>query len=282
MKLIVLSGLSGAGKSVALHMLEDLGYYCIDNIPVSLLEPLIDDMRDDKFQTLTAVGIDSRSRVGDTGTFGERIGRFRNRGIEVETLFLQADPEIIIKRYSETRRRHPLSDRQTPLAEAIERERTLLHPIAEQADMVIDTSRKTVHELRDLIRDRVHGREGLLSLLFQSFGFKHGIPTDADFVFDIRCLPNPHWQPDLRAMTGKDQAVVDYLNADPLAEEMYQDIRTYLERWLPRFESENRSYMTVAIGCTGGQHRSVYFVERLATDFARHQRRVLIRHTELP
>lgn len=280
-KLLILSGLSGAGKSVALHMLEDLGLYCVDNLPLSLLESLVDAFsRSGNFSAQkVAVGIDARSRAPELDTFALCLERLGQRGVEVETLFLQAETETLLKRYSETRRRHPLSSPQTALAEAIEQERQLLSPIAERADLVLDTSLTTMHQLRDLIRHRIHGREGLFSLMFQSFAFKQGVPSDADFVFDIRCLPNPHWQPGLRPLTGLDAAVAAYLETIPLTHDLFDDIRQFLERWLPRFETENRSYLTVAIGCTGGQHRSVYMAERLKAHFAQTHPKVLVRHS---
>ncbi|MES1992462.1 MAG: RNase adapter RapZ [Pseudomonadota bacterium] len=281
MKLLVLSGLSGAGKSVALHMLEDLGLYCVDNLPLSLLESLVNDLsRSGDFSPQwVAVGIDARSRAPELNTFTQSLDRLRQRGVDVETLFLQAETDTLLKRYSETRRRHPLSSSQTALAEAIEQERQLLSPIAEQADLVLDTSLTTMHQLRDLIRHRIHGREGLFSLMFQSFAFKKGVPSDADFVFDIRCLPNPHWQTALRPLTGLDAEVAAYLETAPLTHALFEDIRQFLERWLPRFETENRSYLTVAIGCTGGQHRSVYMAERLKAHFTTTHPKVLVRHS---
>ncbi len=284
MKLIVVSGLSGSGKTVALHMLEDLGYNCIDNLPMSLLERLVHDITSsgDLAYELTAVGIDARAHArGDIRSYHEHIQRVQQAGIACETLFLQTDDQIILKRYSETRRKHPLSSAALSLADAIILERELLSPIAAQADLIIDTSRTTIHQLRDIIRERVHGRDNLLSLQFESFGYKHGLPTDADFIFDVRCLPNPHWIPHLRALTGKDREVIDYLDRHEAVNQMFEDIKQFLDRWLPQFEADSRSYVTVAIGCTGGQHRSVYLAERLAHHFRHHKWRILVRHTEL-
>lgn len=283
LKLVIVSGLSGSGKTVALHMLEDLGYYCVDNLPVSMLEPMVREIRNDpgRVYDRMAIGVDARARVADMRDFAARIQRLREAGVDCETLALQADNEIILKRYSETRRRHPLSDANTPLAEAIDRERDILEPLTEQADLVIDTTRTTMHQLRDLVRDRVHGRRGLMSLLIESFGYKHGLPPDADLVFDLRCLPNPHWIADLRALTGLDPRVADYLAASQVAQDLRRDIQSFLERWLPAFEADNRSYLTVAFGCTGGQHRSVWMAEELAKHFENGHRQVLIRHTEL-
>lgn len=284
MKLIVVSGLSGSGKTVALHMLEDLGYNCIDNLPMSLLERLVHDITSsgDPAYELTAVGIDARAHArGDIHSYHEHIQRVQQAGITCETLFLQTDDQIILKRYSETRRKHPLSSTALSLADAILLERELLNPIAAQADLIIDTSRTTIHQLRDIIRERVHGRDNLLSLQFESFGYKHGLPTDADFIFDVRCLPNPHWISDLRALTGKDKEVIEYLNRHEAVNQMFEDIKQFLDRWLPQFEADSRSYVTVAIGCTGGQHRSVYLAERLARHFRHHKWRILVRHNEL-
>lgn len=283
LKLVIVSGLSGSGKTVALHMLEDLGYYCVDNLPISMLEPMVREIRSDPDRTYDrmAIGVDARARVADMRDFAARIRRLREAGVDCETVALQADNEIILKRYSETRRRHPLSDANTPLAEAIDREREILEPLTQQADLVIDTTRTTMHQLRDLVRDRIHGRGGLMSVLIESFGYKHGLPPDADFVFDLRCLPNPHWIPDLRGLTGLDPPVVDYLAASRIAQDLRQDIQRFLERWLPAFETDNRSYLTVALGCTGGQHRSVWMAEQLAAHFDDGHRQVLIRHTEL-
>jgi len=284
MKLIIVSGLSGSGKSGALRMLEDLGYFCIDNIPLSLLEPLIQEALSsgDPIYEQTVIGVDARANSRDIPSFGERIQRLRDSGLHCEILFLQADNQVILKRFNETRRKHPLSTPEVALVNAIELERTLLSPLAAQADLIIDTSHTTIHELRNLISERVHGRGDFLSLLFKSFGYKHGVPSDADFVFDIRCLPNPHWIPNLRAQTGKDPNVIDYLDKQPDVLLLFEDIKAFLTRWLPAFEKETRSYITIAIGCTGGQHRSVYMVERLAAHFSGERKRVLVRHTQLP
>src|SRR5690606_31534961 len=215
-----------------------------------------------------AVGIDARNNPSALARFPAILDSLADKGIRSEILFLQADDDTLIKRFSETRRRHPLSDGDTPLAEAVERERELLAPILGRADLVIDTTATTLHQLRALVRERLDRRNDTrLSLLFQSFGFKHGIPKDADFVFDVRCLPNPHWEPRLRPLCGRDREVCEYLEAQPEVERMFTQIRDFISEWLPIFEKENRSYLTVAIGCTGGQHRSVYLAERLAADF---------------
>jgi RNase adapter protein RapZ len=215
--------------------------------------------------------------------FGTILGELRAQDIECQIIFLQADEPTLLKRFSETRRKHPLSGKEVSLADAIARERELLNPIAQNANLFIDTSHTNVHQLRDLVQERVGSVENRdLSLLFESFGFKHGIPGDADFVFDARCLPNPHWDPNLRPLTGRDQAVADFLDQHELALTMYEQIRDFLQYWLPHFKADKRSYLTVAIGCTGGQHRSVYLTERLATWFREHHQNVALRHRELP
>lgn len=283
MQLTIVSGLSGSGKTVALHMLEDLGYYVIDNLPLALLERLVHDALSDTERAATpmAVGIDARSRAGDLAGFGDCVQRLRGASLEVQTVFLQADRDIILKRYNETRRPHPLAGPDIPLAEAVERERQVLAPVAEHADLVLDTSRTTMPELRDLVCERIGRRGQQLSLLFKSFGYKHGLPTDADFVFDVRCLPNPHWRAELRALTGRDADVAHYLADYPGTAALIADIESFLHRWLPAFETGSRSYVTVAVGCTGGQHRSVYVVEQLAAAFGGGERRVSVRHGEL-
>lgn len=284
MKLVIVSGLAGAGKSVALHMLEDLGYYCIDNLPMGLL-------RDVSAETLKsqgldfdrlAVGIDARSRNLEIAGFPDRIEHLREGGIDIEVIYLHANRETILRRYSETRRKHPLTDADTSLVDAVKVDRTLLEPIAAKADVSIDTSHTNIHQLRDIIRNRVEASQtGELSILVQSFGFKYGLPPAVDFVFDVRCLPNPHWVPELRAFTGLDQPVAEHLAAQPATHAMLDDIHGFLSRWLPEFARENRAYVTVAIGCTGGKHRSVYLVERLAERLREQFAQTLVRHNEL-
>jgi len=282
-RLVIVSGLSGSGKSVALHTLEDLGYYCIDNLPAGLLSVLALELSlaPSPVQS-AAVGIDARNLPQALQQFSQILEQLRQRGVSSEILFLTCDTETLIKRFSETRRRHPLSSSGASLAQAVEQERALLEPIAQRADLFIDTSQTNIHQLRDLVLSRV-ARESRqqLSLLFESFGYKHGIPRDADFVFDARCLPNPHWQPELRPLSGRDSAVAEYLQRDPLVVTMEQQLRSFLEQWIPAFEAGNRSYLTVAIGCTGGQHRSVYLVERLARHFQDRYPGVVARHREL-
>ena len=284
MRLIIVSGLSGSGKSVALHMLEDLDFYCIDNIPAALLTSVISEIiaTHDSAYDRTAVGVDARNRPADIDTMPQLVEKLRNDGVDCEVLFLHADDDILLKRYSETRRKHPLSGRKLSLREAIARERLLLAPIRETADLIVDTTRTSVHELRDAVRSRIEQRAaGTLSLLFESFGYKHGIPSDADFVFDVRCLPNPYWDLALRPWSGRDDPVVEFLSQQDEVRKMVADITALLEDWIPAFKRSNRSYLTIAIGCTGGQHRSVYIVEQLARHFGASYDHVLTRHTEL-
>ena len=284
MKLIIVSGLSGSGKSVALHTLEDLGYYCIDNLPAGLLGALALELKQAaKPVEKIAVGIDARNLPQSLQQFSEILDKLRGQGISSEILFITCDPATLIKRFSETRRRHPLSNEHVSLAEAVELERQLLEPIAQRADLFIDTSQTTVHQLRDRVQQRMERRDGEhLSLMFQSFGFKHGIPGDADFVFDARCLPNPHWHPELRPLTGRDEAVAQYLGSESSVTAMLENLTTFLDTWIPAFEADNRSYLTVAVGCTGGQHRSVFLVEQLHRYFRERYPNVTTRHRELP
>lgn len=284
MKLLIISGLSGSGKSIALHVLEDLGYYCIDNLPTGMLPALADQLQQhhDNEHQFFAVGIDARNLTGDLEQFPSILNGLKNRDIHCEVFFLEADDSTLLKRFSETRRRHPLSNDEVPLSEAIIQERSLLEAISSTADLIIDTSQTNIHQLRDLIHRRVTSAEhARLSILFESFGYKHGIPVNADFIFDIRCIPNPHWVPELRALTGHDNAVINYLEQHEGVKRMYHDIRHLLETWIPCFEADNRSYMTVAIGCTGGHHRSVYMVNKLSRYFSQRRDGVLTRHREL-
>lgn len=283
MKLVVISGRSGSGKSSALNLLEDEGYNCIDNLPVALIPQLVTYIKHSNAveHDRVAICIDARNSSQDFSNFVELLHN-KPEDVDVTVVFLDADSDILIKRFSETRRRHPLSDKHTALREAIETERTLLEPIVNEASLTINTSDMSLHDLRGAIKARLIDNTGAtISVLFQSFGFKRGLPADADIVYDIRILPNPHWDPSLRALTGKDQPVIDFLGAQPDVEEMFGDIKHYLTKWLPHFEQNNRSYITIAIGCTGGQHRSVYMAQRLADDFARCYNNVQVRHREL-
>lgn len=283
MHLVIVSGLSGSGKSTALHVLEDVGFNCIDNLPVSLLPALVAQIqihKDDRQQF--AIGIDVRNAWQDLSIFPMMIETLKEAHLPFRVLFLDAQTGVLIQRFSETRRKHPLSDKHTNLEEAIVAEQELLEPIRDTADQIIDTSHLNLHELRDLIKERVVGRhESTMAILFESFGFKHGIPVNADMVYDARCLPNPHWKPHLRPLTGTDQEVVEFLEEQVAVEEMYSDIEHYLTRWLPRYQANNRSYITIAIGCTGGQHRSVYLSERLQHHFDQFYSDVQVRHRDI-
>ncbi len=282
MELIIVTGLSGSGKSIALRVLEDSGFYCIDNLPATLL-PQISHHLDATNQHKVAISIDSRSAALET--LPNAIEMLKNSGISVRVLFLESSVEILVKRFSETRRKHPLSDANTTLAESILHERDLLAGLVGLGHH-IDTSNLSANTLRNHIRELIlqtdNGQESKgLVLLFTSFGFKNGIPLDADFVFDVRSLPNPHYDPVLRPMTGKDEAVKMFLEKQPAVIEMLADIQHYVQKWLPSFDQDHRSYLTVAIGCTGGQHRSVYFVEQLSAYFKQQKQKVIIRHRDL-
>lgn len=282
MELIIVTGLSGSGKSIALRVLEDSGFYCIDNLPATLL-PQISHHLDAANQNRVAISIDSRSAALET--LPNAIEMLKNSGISVQVLFLESSVEILVKRFSETRRKHPLSNANTTLAESILHERDLLAGLVGLGHH-IDTSNLSANTLRNHIRELIlqtdNGQESKgLVLLFTSFGFKNGIPLDADFVFDVRSLPNPHYDPVLRPMTGKDEAVKVFLEKQPVVIEMLTDIQHYVEKWLPSFDHDHRSYLTVAIGCTGGQHRSVYFVEQLSAYFKQQKQKVIIRHRDL-
>lgn len=283
-RLIIVSGLSGSGKSVALHVLEDLGYYCIDNMPAALLKGLLNEVTKpgENVETRVAVGVDARNRRQDLENLPALITELNESGVQTDLLFLQADDDVLLKRYSETRRRHPLSDSGTELKAAISTERELLGQVINAADLIIDTSGKSVYELSDVIRERIDRRgANTLSVLIQSFGFKHGVPADADFVFDLRCLPNPYWDAELRSLNGKDRAVAEFLDNESDFIQMYNDIHAFLERWIPKYAAVKRSYLTVAIGCTGGQHRSVYMTEKLSQALQDIHTPVLTRHNEI-
>jgi RNase adapter protein RapZ len=284
MRLIIVSGLSGSGKSVALHLLEDIDFYCVDNIPAALLKPFISHTirgTDDVYPR-TAVGLDARNRPNEIETIPLLVGELRRSGISCEVLYLHASDEVLLKRYAETRRKHPLVSGEVSLREAIASERRLLEPITAAADLVLDTSNMGVHALRERIRERIDRRlEGRLALMFESFGYKHGIPGDADFVFDVRSLPNPYWEHSLRRLTGRDAAVVEYLASHPSVERMIAALIGFLTERIAEFTQANRSYLTIAIGCTGGQHRSVYIAERLAEHFRQGYPEVMTRHDSL-
>lgn len=284
MRLVIVSGLSGAGKTVALKQYEDLGYYCIDNIPLDLVQPLIVHALEHpgpRYAQL-AIGVDARSDPREIERFPAVLDTLRAQGVDVRVLFLSASDDVILRRYNETRRRHPLSSCEVSLLDAIRLERKLLKPVADLADVPLDTSRMNLHELRSAIGAQLpEAGAGQLALLFLSFGFKNGGPEGADFVFDARCLPNPHWVPELRPLNGRDPEVAQYFAASGVVDEMLADISRFLERWLPAFQAQDRAYVTVAVGCTGGQHRSVYLIEKLAAVFRGRYPQVVVKHREL-
>ncbi|MDP3859320.1 MAG: RNase adapter RapZ [Stagnimonas sp.] len=284
MKLTIVSGLSGAGKSVALRQYEDLGWFCIDNIPLGLIEPLlVYALRSgDARYNRVAIGVDARAAPSEIEGFSRSIEELRLRDIDTDVLFLQCDDQILLKRYTETRRKHPLSDGETSLVDALQRERELLKPVSHAADLILDTSAFNLHQLREAIHQRLpEGRNGRMSVLFLSFGFKNGAPDGADFLFDARCLPNPHWELALRPLTGRDGAVARWLERHTDVINFQRDIRLFLESWLPRFQDQDRAYVTVAIGCTGGQHRSVYLIEMLGRFFRERFDQVIVKHRDL-
>lgn len=284
MRLIIVSGRSGSGKSTALDVLEDNGFYCIDNLPAALLPELAERalLHTELLHPWVAVSIDARNLPSQLQRFPELLQEVRSRYIQCDLLYLDADDETLLKRFSETRRRHPLTNENRSLAEAISDERQLLGPIIDLADLKIDTTTLNLYQLRDTLKLRLLNRpEPGTAFLVESFGFKRGTPVDADLVFDVRCLPNPYWVPELREFTGRDQPVVEYLQAQADVEEMFQDINGYLQKWLPRFAASNRAYVTVAIGCTGGHHRSVYLVERLGKALKEQLKNVQVRHRDL-
>ena len=284
MRLVVVSGRSGSGKSTALHLLEDSGFYCIDNLPAGLLPELARQANNtDLTLPKVAISIDARNLPSDLERFPELLKQVRDAGIHCDVLFLAATDDVLIKRFSETRRKHPLTDGNLSLGEAIAAELKLLEPIIDLASLKIDTSHLTLYQLRDQLKLRLlSSQTSGPSILIQSFGFKRGVPVDADLVFDVRCLPNPYWKPDLRPLSGRDQQIRDYLDAEADVQDMYQDIYEFLHKWLPRYAAGERSYMSIAIGCTGGHHRSVYIAERLVKELSDSFSNLLIRHRDLP
>ena len=284
MQIVIVSGLSGSGKSVALDTLEDHGVRCVDNMPPPLL---LDYVRwllrpDAPRAEQAAIGIDARAGAEDLARFPELLAQARALPCEVTVAFLDADDDALLRRYSDTRRRHPLADRAPTLREAVAQERRTLAPIAERADLRLDTSGTNVHQLRILVRERLVRASRPLSVLLQSFAYRRGVPNDSDFVFDSRCLPNPHWVPELRARKGTDPAVGDYLDAQPACRRMRDELLELLRRWLPDFLDAGRHYLNISVGCTGGQHRSVYLVEQLAAALTDDPQLALtVRHRDL-
>lgn len=285
MEFVVISGRSGSGKTTALQLLEDSGFICIDNLPVNLLPTLIEEVSQANHQHSMkfAVGIDARNVGGDLSRFPEILENAQqHQNARFTVVYLDASDQVLIKRFSETRRKHPLSNKTTGLREAIRAENNILDPVARVSDITIDTSNLTLHELRTAVKKKVAGAEGQgMALMFESFGFKYGVPVDADFVFDVRSLPNPYWQPELRAYTGLQTPVVDFLDLQPQVKSMFEDIVQFLEKWIPSFEQNNRSYLTIAIGCTGGMHRSVYLADKLSAHFQKLYSNVQTRHRQL-
>jgi UPF0042 nucleotide-binding protein len=284
-RIVILSGLSGAGKSIALHMLEDLGFYCIDNIPAALLKPFISYTVRSPEPTYerTAVGLDARNTAAEVASVPQLIDELKRSGLQVEVVFLIAGEDELLRRFAETRRRHPLSSATVGLREAMALERGLLEPVVSAADLVIDTSRMGVHALREIMHQRIEQRAAdRLSITFESFGFKDGIPGDADFVFDARALPNPYWEPGLRNLTGRDPEVQRFLETHSDVGKLIADIARFVRARVPEHQASNRGYLTVAVGCTGGQHRSVYIVERLTEVFGAEFPNVTARHSGLP
>ena len=283
MKLTIISGRSGSGKSTVLHVLEDLGYYCIDNLPASLLPALANRISEDGNDLpLVAVSIDARNVSEDLEKVPEILTELKNTQISTQILFLDANSKTLLRRFNESRRKHPLSTETIGLREAINFESDLLEHISLLASLTIDTSSMSLQTLRQTVKEQFLGTQSsATALLFQSFGFKHGVPVDADIVYDVRCLPNPYWDASLRSLTGLDKPVADFLGADAEVTEMLADISHFLVKWLPNFEANNRSYITIAVGCTGGQHRSVYLCERLSHAFAEKLANVQVRHREL-
>ena len=285
MRIVILSGLSGAGKSIALHMLEDLGFYCIDNIPAALLKPFISYTVRSPEPTYerTAIGLDARNTAAEVASVPQLIDELKRSGLQLEVVFLIAGEDELLRRFAETRRRHPLSSASVGLREAMALERRLLEPVVSAADLVIDTSRMGAHALREIMHQRIEQRAAdRLSITFESFGFKDGIPGDADFVFDARALPNPYWEPGLRNLTGRDPEVQRFLETHSDVGKLIADIARFVRARVPEHQASNRGYLTVAVGCTGGQHRSVYIVERLTEDFGAEFPNVTARHSGLP
>ncbi len=283
-ELIIVTGMSGSGRTVALRSLEDVDYYCVDNLPVEMLKNFVEHIADDaESYPRVAIGIDIRNSGPALRKLPDILKKLDSEKIRPTILFLTANNRVLLKRFSETRRRHPLSTKNLKysLTQAIDTERALLEPLAVNADLLLDTSESNVHQLRQQLLQQISQNRPQVSILVKSFAFKRGVPFDADFVFDARCLPNPYWEPELRDLTGCDQPIKDYLASQPMVVAYLQDMHDWLEKWIPRFEDNDRAYLTVAIGCTGGHHRSVYLAERLAEHLGAQRGNVLVQHREL-
>lgn len=264
MEFIIVTGRSGSGKSSCLHLLEDLGYYCIDNLPISLLPSLPTHLRNkDKI----AIGIDVRNLPSNNKVLDEILLQLQKQHVQLEIIFLESDTKILLDRFSATRRKHPLTDSETSLEEALQKEQNILEPLYQIANYHIDSSHLSIHQLQKQLRTIKGDEQAQITLLIQSFGFKHGMPSNSDYIFDVRCLPNPYWVKALRALTGKDDAVIDFFRESPQANAMSTDIADFIEKWLPEYYNDNRNYLTISIGCTGGHHRSVYVSERVYKHF---------------
>lgn len=284
MRLVIVSGRSGSGKSTALDVLEDNDFYCIDNLPATLLPELVERtlLATELLYPQIAVSIDARNQPNQLERFPEMLTALKDKHIQCDVLFLDAEDETLLKRFSETRRRHPLTSDTRSLREAIADEKKLLQSIIDLSDLSIDTTRLNLYQLRDILKLRLLDKpEAGTAFLIESFGFKRGVPVDADVIFDVRCLPNPYWQPELRNYSGLDQPVQNFFGQQPEVDEMYQDILAYLSKWLPRFAASNRAYVTIAIGCTGGMHRSVYLTQKLGEQLRQQLKNVQIRHRDL-
>lgn len=281
--LVLVTGLSGSGKSTALGALEDLGFYCADNLPAALLADFANHMRSNPaLYQRVALGVDARSHGPALSAIPGWLDELIAEGTTCELLFLTAEESTLLQRFSETRRRHPLTTEDNALPAAIEEEQVLLEPLKKRADWVMNTSQTNIHQLRQQIWKWAGRRGDAMTLVLQSFAFKLGVPQDADFMFDARCLPNPHWEENLRAKTGQDKEIHEWLEKEPAAREMTADLHAFLKNWLPRFQDAQRSYVTVGIGCTGGRHRSVYLVEKLRAALVDSCPQILINHRDLP
>ncbi|GAA3939135.1 RNase adapter RapZ [Litoribacillus peritrichatus] len=282
MKMILISGRSGSGKSSALHALEDCGFYCIDNLPRPLLTDLIKNIANHVEYENTAVSIDVRNFSGDSDQLNNLLAALTEYNIEHQIIFLDSCEDILVKRYNASRRKHPLTSEQRSLREAIQKDKELLTPLMDAADLVVDTSNMSIHDLRDLIRNRITVHQSHeVSLLIQSFGFKYGVPTDSDLMFDVRCLPNPYWEPSLRNFNGKDPEIAEFLSHHDSSKKMLADIQGFIEYWVPMYKKSGRAYITISIGCTGGCHRSVYIAEQLTKYFNTLYSEVHLKHIQL-
>lgn len=283
MRVVIISGHSGSGKTSALNILEDIGFTAVDNLPLTLLPALVDEYRqaeqNDSLQL--AIGIDARNLSSDLSQIEPAVNQLRKAEISVDILFLASDKNQLLRRYSETRRKHPLSSNQLTLEQAIDREQQILNVVEQFADRYIDTSSLSLHQLRETIKQTVAGDSQQLAVLIKSFGFKHGTPIDADFTFDLRCLPNPYWKPELRSFTGCDKPVIDFLSSQDDVLAMSEDIFDFMQRWIPHFSANSRSYLTIAIGCTGGQHRSVFVAGQLYQRLKQQFDQVQLLHRDL-